>query len=93
MLLQMNQHGGVLQKRLWVTHEAAVCGRACPSQQAWDGQAASWAWSRANQKIQKKMVLGSESCCVFSDLTMGSCICSGLTPFFVNFIMASIKSQ
>lgn len=24
MLLQMNQHGGVLQKRLWVTHEAAV---------------------------------------------------------------------
>lgn len=46
-LLRVNQHGAGLQ-------EAAVGCWACPSQQAWDGQAASWAWSRANQKLQNQ---------------------------------------
>lgn len=38
------------------------------------------------KNCRTKMTLGSESCCVCSDLRIGSCLCSGLTPLFVDLV-------
>lgn len=42
--------------------------------------------AQQTKNCRSKMTLGSESGFVFSDLRMGSCICSVLTPLFVSLV-------
>lgn len=78
-LLRMNQHGAGLQ-------EAAVgAGLAHHSRHGMVRLPAGHG-AEQTKNCRTEMTLGSESCCVCSDLRIGSCLCSGLTPLFVDLV-------
>lgn len=88
-LLRMNQHGAGLQEAAVGDTGSSCASQACPGRKnSRHGIVRLPAGHGAEQtrNCRSKLTLESESHYVFSDLRMGSCICSGLTPLFVNLV-------